>query len=64
MQGAALEDAGRGPGQEKGPDKAMRFAEPGRWRLNMNSDEIEAMLEIMGPKLEQLGYLERAPVAA
>jgi len=49
----------RAPGQEKGPGKAMRFAEPGRWRLNMNRDEVEAMLEIMGPKLEQLGYLER-----
>lgn len=51
----------RAPGQHKGPGKAMRFAEPGRWKLNMNRDEIDAMLEIMGPKLEELGYLDREP---
>jgi hypothetical protein len=54
----------RAPGQEKGPGKAMRFAEPGRWKLNMNRDEVEAMLEIMGPKLSELGYLSRQPVGA
>jgi Sulfotransferase family len=54
----------RAPGQEKGPGKAMRFAEPGRWRLNMNRDEVDAMLEIMGPKLRELGYLSRQPVGA
>ncbi len=51
----------RSPGDQTGPGKAMRFAEPGRWRLNMTPDEIEAMLEIMGPKLEELGYVPRQP---
>jgi hypothetical protein len=54
----------RAPGDQTGSGKAMRFAEPGRWRLNMNQAEIEAMLEIMGSKLGELGYLEREPVAA
>lgn len=54
----------RAPGDQKGAGKAMRFAEPGRWKLNMNRDEIDAMLEIMGPKLGELGYLAPEPVAA
>ena len=54
----------RAPGQEKGPGKAMRFAEPGRWKLNMDRGEIAAMEEIMGPQLTELGYLDRAPVGA
>jgi len=54
----------RAPGDQTGSGKAMRFAEPGRWRLNMRQGEIDAMLEIMGAKLGQLGYLEREPVAA
>jgi hypothetical protein len=54
----------RAPGQEKGPGKAMRFAEPGRWKLNMDGPEIEAMEEIMGPKLRELGYLSRDRVGS
>ena len=56
----------RAPDDQKGPDKAMRFAEPGRWELNMSDEEIEAMLEIIGPKLEELGYPARpaVPLAA
>ena len=50
----------RAPGEEKGPGKAMRFAEPGRWKLNMNREEIAAMEEIMGPQLRELGYLRQA----
>jgi hypothetical protein len=52
----------RAPRDATGPGKAMRFAEPGRWELNMSDDEIEAMLEIIGPKLEELGYPARPPV--
>ena len=54
----------RAPGDEKGPGKAMRFAEPGRWKLNMDREEIRAMEEIMGPQLSELGYLSRQPVGA
>jgi Sulfotransferase family len=54
----------RAPGEQRGPGKAMRFAEPGRWRLNMNEAEVAAMIEIMGEKLAELGYLERQPVGA
>jgi hypothetical protein len=52
----------RAPGEEKGPGKAMRFAEPGRWKLNMSREEIAAMEEIMGPQLRELGYLRRQAV--
>jgi hypothetical protein len=54
----------RAPGEQRGSGKAMRFAEPGRWRLNMNDVEEAAMLEIMGEKLAELGYLARQPVRA
>ena len=54
----------RAPGDEKGPGRAMRFAEPGRWKLNMDGEEIRAMEEIMGPQLSELGYLSRQPVGA
>jgi Sulfotransferase family len=52
----------RAPGEQRGSGKAMRFAEPGRWRLNMNDAEQAAMLEIMGDKLSELGYLARQRV--
>jgi Sulfotransferase family len=54
----------RAPGESKGPRRAMRFAEPGRWRLNMSEVEERAMLEIMGDKLTELGYLAPVPVGA
>jgi Sulfotransferase family len=54
----------RARGEEKGPGKAMRFAEPGRWKLNMSREEIAAMEEIMGPQLRELGYLRRQAVGA
>jgi hypothetical protein len=54
----------RAPGEQRGSGKAMRFAEPGRWRLNMNEAEVGAMLEIIGDKLVELGYLARQPVGA
>jgi hypothetical protein len=52
----------RAPGEQRGRRKAMRFAEPGRWRLNMSEVEERAMLEIMGDKLAELGYLAPEPV--
>lgn len=37
--------------------RTMRFAEPGRWRRNLSEREEAAMLEVIGDKLEELGYL-------
>jgi hypothetical protein len=50
----------RTSGEERGSGKEKRYAEPGRWRENLTEPERAAMRELMGPKLEQLGYLERA----
>jgi hypothetical protein len=40
----------------KGPGTPRRAATPGMWRENMSAAEQEAMLEIIGPKLAELGY--------
>jgi hypothetical protein len=44
------------PGWLKGPGTPRRAATPGLWRENMTAAERDAMLEIIGPKLDQLGY--------
>jgi Sulfotransferase family len=49
---------GRVPERSKGSGKVVRAARPGGWRENMTRAEKDAMLEIMGPKLDELGYLE------
>jgi hypothetical protein len=49
---------GRVPERSKGTGKVVRAARPGGWRENMTRAEKDAMLEIMGPKLDELGYLE------
>jgi hypothetical protein len=49
---------GRVPERSKGAGKVVRAARPGGWRENMTRAERDAMLQIMGPKLEELGYLE------
>jgi hypothetical protein len=46
----------RVPESAKGNGRAVRSAEPGRWRQNMTAGEIAAMHEIMGAKLVELGY--------
>jgi hypothetical protein len=53
----------RTPGRERGSGRTIRFAQPGRWRESLSEAEEAAMLEIMGDKLEELGYLSREPVA-
>jgi hypothetical protein len=44
------------PGFSKGPGKPRRSATPGLWRTSMSPQEQEAMHEIMGAKLRELGY--------
>ena len=52
----------RVPSDEKGSGHAVRWAAPGSWKHHMSRDEANAMLEIIGPKLAELGYLDD-PVA-
>jgi hypothetical protein len=40
----------------RGRRKGVRAASPGFWRQNLSTAEQEAMSEIMGPKLRELGY--------
>jgi hypothetical protein len=49
---------GRVPDRRKGSGKVVRAARPGGWRETMTRTEKDAMLEIMGPKLDELGYLQ------
>jgi Sulfotransferase family len=49
---------GRVPDGHKGSGKVVRAARPGGWRETMTRAEQSAMLQIMGPKLDELGYLE------
>jgi hypothetical protein len=44
------------PGWLKGPGTPRRAAKSGLWRENMTPGEQEAMEEIIGPKLADLGY--------
>jgi Sulfotransferase family len=59
---AALEEAvsalsyEAAPAEGKGRGKSLRFASPGRWRESMGRKEQKAVLELIGPKLTELGY--------
>ncbi len=44
------------PAEARGRGKASRFAEPGHWREGLSKDERELVNEILGPKLDELGY--------
>ena len=44
------------PKGRRGPGKAVRAATPGLWRENLTPEEQQAMHEIMGDKLGELGY--------
>jgi hypothetical protein len=52
------------PMEERGEAKAIRSAQPGAWRENLTPEEQEAVQEIMGPNLAELGYQTRAAVSA
>lgn len=41
---------------QRGPGRFVRAAHPGLWRENMSSEEQEAIDEIIGAKLRELGY--------
>jgi hypothetical protein len=44
------------PKDRRGPGKDVRAATPGLWRRNLTPEEQQAMNEIMGDKLRELGY--------
>ena len=44
------------PEEQKGPGKRARSANPGQWRERLRPGEIEIVHQIMGPKLQELGY--------
>jgi hypothetical protein len=44
------------PPVERGPEKFFRAAQPGLWRENLSVDEQQAVEQIIGPKLRELGY--------
>jgi hypothetical protein len=44
------------PAESRGATAFFRSATPGSWRDSMAADEQEVMLEVMGPKLRELGY--------
>jgi hypothetical protein len=46
------------PENDKGPRREIRRARPGGWAQHMSPPEIEAMNEILAPKLKELGYLQ------
>jgi LPS sulfotransferase NodH len=54
---ARMHDFDRVPEAEKGSHSAIRQARSGGWRETLTSSEQEAMLEVMGPKLTELGYM-------
>ena len=45
------------PKSDKGAGREIRRAEPGGWATHMTREEITQMHEILGPKLDELGYL-------
>ena len=47
----------RVPESLKGAGREIRRAEPGGWANHMSREEIAAMHEILGDKLDELGYL-------
>jgi hypothetical protein len=44
------------PAEAKGAGMPLRAARPGLWRENLSGQEQDAMADIMGPKLTELGY--------
>jgi hypothetical protein len=48
----------RVPAERKGDGHEIRKAQPGSWRESMSAEEIEAMHEILVPKLDELGMLD------
>jgi hypothetical protein len=45
------------PSNEKGASKEIRSAQPGGWQRHMSAAERNAMYEVMGERLVEVGYL-------
>ena len=54
----------RVPRSRKGTGREIRRAQPGGWAAHMSRDEIVEMHEILGPKLDELGYLRPGDIPA
>jgi hypothetical protein len=54
---AAANAFSRVPKADKGAGREIRQAEPGGWAKHMSREEILEMHEILGEKLDELGYL-------
>jgi hypothetical protein len=54
---AVAHDYEQVPSHEKGASKEIRAAEPGGWQRHMTPAEQQAMYEVMGERLVEVGYL-------
>jgi sulfotransferase family protein len=59
---ARANEFSRVPRRKKGNGQEIRRAQPGGWREHMSKEEILDMHEILGPKLEELGYLQAGDI--
>ncbi len=50
------------PPDQRGPGKRARSATPGRWRERLRPGEVELLEQVMGGKLQELGYEVGVPV--
>jgi hypothetical protein len=55
---AAANSFSRVPESDKGPRREIRLARTGGWAEHMSAEEIDAMHEILAPKLGELGYMQ------
>jgi hypothetical protein len=61
---AKANEFSRVPDKHKGAGREIRRAEPGGWASHMSRDEIIAMHEILGEKLDELRYLKPGDIPA
>jgi hypothetical protein len=54
---ARVHDYASVPSDEKGSSKEIRSAAPGGWQRHMTAAEQQAMYEVMGERLVEVGYL-------
>ena len=54
---ALLHEYASVPSDEKGASKEIRSAKPGGWQRHMSAAEQQAMYEVMGERLVEVGYL-------
>lgn len=54
---AAAHDYDSVPSGEKGASKEIRAADPGGWQRRLSASEQQAMYEVMGETLAEVGYL-------